>query len=208
MAACPIISLSRAGAIISMLNLTLAAIILFFGLRRAHGAAKFGLFVFFVAILIFGLNFGPEKLAERMKDFNLNLHQREQIYETARTMAREHPVFGTGPGTFNVLFQFYRHSEDEYYPAQLHNDWLETLITFGWVGFTLILAAFVAVIAHWFKSDNIQTSPRFTYLIWLALGGGLLFARFDFPFQNYSVLFLFVLICTILSTLSRRGKPS
>ena len=33
------------------------------------------------------------------------------------------------PGTFEPVFQLYRGSQDEYWPAQLHNDWLETRIT-------------------------------------------------------------------------------
>ena len=41
--------------------------------------------------------------------------------------------------------------------------------------------------------------------LWLALAGCLIQARFDFPFQVYSILLLFLFHCAILSTLSRRG---
>jgi len=41
-------------------------------------------------------------------------------------------------------------------------------------------------------------------LTWLALAGCLVHARFDFPFQVHSILFLFVVLGTILSTLSHR----
>ena len=45
--------------------------------------------------------------------------------------------------------------------------------------------------------------------LWLALTGCLLHARFDFPLQIYSILFLFLLECAILSvvTCHRPGLP-
>jgi hypothetical protein len=42
-------------------------------------------------------------------------------------------------------------------------------------------------------------------LLWVALSGCLVQARFDFPFQIYSIVLLFLLYCALPSTLSRRG---
>jgi O-Antigen ligase len=207
MAACPIISASRAAVIVDLVTLALATLILMFALRRAHGATKFALFVFVLAVLGTGFAFGWEKFAERMKEFDEGLGGRERIYEMARPMAAEHPYFGTGPGTFNVLFQFYRDSTDAYWPAQLHDDWLETLITFGWVGSGLIALAFGLVLARRFVPGGLHCGWRFTLLLWLGLGSCLLHARFDFPFQVYSILFLFLVLCAILFNLSRRVDP-
>src|SRR2546426_9391024 len=55
------------------------------------------------------------------------LFRSEAIFDTARKIAADYPVFGTGPGTLEAVFQLYRTSTEEYWPAQLHNDWLETL---------------------------------------------------------------------------------
>jgi hypothetical protein len=88
--------------------------------------------------------------------------------------------------------------------VQLHNDWLETRITFGWLGLVMILAALVLVLLRWFPRGGIHGSRRFIMLLWLALGGCLVHARFDFPFQIHSILFLFLVCWAILSTLSRR----
>ena len=51
-----------------------------------------------------------------------------------KPMAADYPLFGTGPGTFGTVFQLYLISSATYWPEQLHNDWLETRITFGWLG--------------------------------------------------------------------------
>lgn len=205
MAVCPLITLSRAGAIVALGQLVLAAVIIASAMRRAHGAAKFGLFAFFATILVLGFAFGSEKLGSRMREFELGYNGRENTYTMARPMADEHPLFGTGPGTFAVLFQFYRTDEDTYWPAQLHNDWLETRITFGWIGSSLIAGAFLSVLARRFFPGAIRCGWRFPTLIWLGLAGCLVEARFDFPFQILSVLFLFLVNCAVLSILSRRA---
>ena len=139
-----------------------------------------------------------------MAQLSENLEGREQMYDSARPMAADYPLFGTGPGTFESVFQLYRISTDTYWPAQLHNDWLETRITFGWVGSALIGLAFVVVILRWFASGGINGGRRFICLIWLALAGCLAHARFDFPFQIYSIVLLFLVLCAMLFTLSKR----
>ena len=54
-----------------------------------------------------------------------------------------------------------------------------------------------------------RTVPPGKYLlgmlaIWLALAGCLVHARYDFPFQVHSIVFLFLVLCAILFVLSRR----
>jgi O-antigen ligase len=170
-------------------------------LKSAQGATKLGLLILVIGVLLAGFAIGGDKLGDRMKD--LNLDGRERMYEVGRLMAAEHPVFGSGPGTFNMLFQFYRTSPDEYWPAQLHNDWLETRITFGWVGSALIAAALLTVLGRRWLPGGIRCGWRFAALLWLALAGCLAHARYDFPLQVHSVLFLFLIVCAILFNLSR-----
>jgi O-antigen ligase len=123
-------------------------------------------------------------------------------------MAADYPLFGTGPGTFGTVFQLYLINSTTYWPEQLHNDWLETRITFGWVGMALLLAALACVGFRWFVPGGIRGSRRFVVLIWLALAGCLIGARFDFPFQIHSILFLFLVFCAVLSSMSRRSGTS
>ena len=203
MAACPIISYSRGGAFVAFGNLTIAAALLLFGMRRRHPLVKFGVLLFLGSILALSLSLSWFKLSERFKETGSGFLGRESMNQTARKIALDYPWFGTGPGTFEPVFQLYRESPEEYWPAQLHNDWLETLITFGWVGSALILLAFVLILARWFFPGNILTGWRFTSLVWVALAGCLLHARFDFPMQVYSILLLFTILCSILFSLSR-----
>ena len=127
------------------------------------------------------------------------------MYVAARAMAAGYPLLGTGPGTFEYVFQLYRISTATYWPTQLHNDWLETRITIGWVGSALIGLAFAAVLLRWFPRGGIHGGRRFTVLLWLALAGCLVHARYDFPFQICSIVWLFLILCAVLANLSRRA---
>jgi len=155
-----------------------------------------------------GWYFGWGSLAPRMKQIGEGYQNREEIYNSAKPMAADYPLFGTGPGTFGSVFQLYLISGATYWPEQLHNDWLETRITFGWVGLVLLLAALACVGLRWFVPGGIRGGRRFVVLIWLALAGCLIEARFDFPFQIHSILFLFLVFCAVLFSMSRRSGTS
>jgi hypothetical protein len=214
MAACPIISTSRGGTLVTVGILFLAAVLLTTAqfLWPAHHQetgttrtiALRVLALFFVGALALGFSLGWKGLKPRMASLGEGFQHREQDYDRARPIAEDYPVFGTGPGTFESVSQLYRIVTEEEWYAQLHNDWLETRITLGWVGSALIALAFATVVLRWFARGGIQGGRRFITLIWLALAGCLVHARFDFPFQIHSIVFLFLILCAVLFNLSRR----
>jgi NADH:ubiquinone oxidoreductase subunit 6 (subunit J) len=214
MAACPIISTSRAGALVMIGIVVLAAFFLsvthflLAAHRQEDGRTRritlACLLLFFAGALTLGFGLVWKTLKPRMAQLNEGFDTREAMYDAARPMAADYPLFGTGPGTFEPVFQLYLHSTDTYWPAQLHNDWLETRITFGWFGSALIALAFVAVLLRWFARGGIHGGRRFVILIWLALAGCLVHARYDFPFQIHSIVLLFLVVCAILMSLTRR----
>lgn len=215
MAACPIISTSRGGALITISIIVFAAF--FFCAthflvavqpQKQKQKKKFTLaflVFFFIAALTLGLVLGWKALRPRMEQIQEGFEGREEMYAAAKPMAKDYPLFGTGPGTFESVFQLYRSSPETYWPAQLHNDWLETWITFGVVGSLLIAAALICVFLRWFAPGGLHGGRRFMMMTWLALGGCLAHARFDFPFQIWSILFLFLVLCAVAFNLSRTG---
>lgn len=211
MAACPIISTSRGGAVISVVIGTLAALYLLaaYAISAARGrgvgkSAAAAIAVFFFGFVAVGLGLGWKQLKPRMDEFEAGYDLREKMFDTARPMARDYPLYGTGPGTFECTFMLYRITTDTYWPAQLHNDWLETRITFGIAGMSLLLAALGMVIVRGFLPGGIYAGRRFVPMIWLALAGSLVHARYDFPFQIHSLVFLTLLLCAFLLQLSRK----
>ncbi len=214
MAACPIISTSRGGALITGGFVVASAYFLLYThiilvaarqqTRRTRWLTLAAVMVFFGAALAVGYWLGWKPLKPRLDQISEGFVLREEMYDVARPMMRDYPWFGIGPGAFEYVFQLYRISPRTYWPAQLHNDWLETRITYGLVGTALILSALALVLLRWFFRGGIHGGRRFVILMWLALAGCLVHARFDFPFQVHSIQFLFILLCAILVNLSRR----
>src|SRR5207253_127539 len=205
MAASQLISLSRAGAMIGLGGIIAALAILALG-RRTSWKEKLGLLLFASAVLFLAWYAGWLDLSKRFNAMDRDWDPaRIQLWRLAIQTVRDFPVFGTGPGTFEPLAQFYLDPQDPHWMAQLHNDWLETIVTFGFFGFALILAALLTVVSRWFIGGGIQAHRVFVMLLWLAIGGCLTYAAVDFPFQIYSILFLFILLCAVLFCLSWKG---
>jgi hypothetical protein len=226
MAACPIISTTRGGALVAVGMLMVTA--LFFlasqwreAKHQKYSTAQQGresplnalrrnrtglvMIIFFISSLALGLLLGWKTLQPRMAQITEGYQYRERMYKNAQPMADDYPVYGIGPGAFVYVFQLYRVSTSTYWPPQLHNDWLETRISFGWVGSGLIGLALVLLGLSWFSPGGLASHARFTVMLWIALGGCLIHALFDFPFQIYSVVFLFLIWCAILVNLSRKN---
>jgi O-antigen ligase len=216
-AACPIISSSRGGALVAAGMALLAAflVLAWHFLPAAHHQADrrwrsrtlSSFLLFFAAAVALGFALGWKALQPRLGRLQEGYEGREQLYTVARRMAADYPIFGTGPGTYENVSELYRPSTGEFLPAQAHNDWLETRVTFGWSGSLLIYLALGAAWLQGFARGGIHAGRRFLVLIWVALAGCLVHARFDFPFQLHSILFLFLMLCAMITGLSWRASP-
>ena len=90
MAACPLISLSRAGAIIGLGGIVAAVGILAFA-RRTHWKEKFGLLLFLAAILFFAWYAGWLDLARRFNEMNREWDpSRVKLWQTTLQIGRAH----------------------------------------------------------------------------------------------------------------------
>ena len=203
MATGPIASTSRGGALVFVGTLFAALLIMLWSLR-SKPLAWFGIVGFFGASLTIALVVGGSQLIERFeKVFEDKMSGRPQIYEVARKMAADYPVFGTGAETFVSLYPLYRNDPTERREGYAHDDWLETRITLGWVGLGLLLAALLTIAWKWFSGPGMAASLEFSLLLMVALGGLLVHAKFDFPFQVFSILTVFLLLACVASCLQR-----
>lgn len=202
-ALCPIVSTSRGGAIV-MGGMTLMALaILGTAMWKGPWRLKLGMLALLAGSTGAGLLLGWEELGPRMEQFQSGYISRETLFYAAKKMAYDEPLFGLGPGAFRNLFRLYLPNHAEASLVQLHDDWLETLITFGWLGMGLLLTALVLAAGRWVSRGGLPGDKYFVMLTWTALGGCLVHARFDFPFQIASIVALFLLLCAVLSCLSR-----
>lgn len=154
-----------------------------------------------------GLAMNWKTLAPRLENmlWDESLGGRALIYAEAKRMAEQHPpLLGCGPGTFPNLNLATRRGSRVAVDLFVHDDWLETRITFGWVGLGLVLMSLAAVPVRWFAGGGIPIAGVLPATIGLALAGCLFNARFDFVLQTYALLHLFVVLCSVSFCLSRR----
>ena len=85
--------------------------------------------------------------------------------------------------------------------AYAHNDYLETLITFGSVGFGVIAVIVIAILFMPFFGDGMTALSEFIVLIGLTMAGMLIHARYDLPFQVYGLHFEFFVLCVLVTCL-------
>jgi O-antigen ligase len=113
-------------------------------------------------------------------------------------MAADYGLFGSGPGTFEPLYNlFYRISPTAAVEPQVHDDWLETLITFGSLGLGLIVAVLTLVAYRLSQALRNPATRWIAAFIGLSLAICLAHAKGDFPLQVDSILRLFVLLCCL-----------
>jgi hypothetical protein len=105
--------------------------------------------------------------------------------------------FGFGPGTFRVVFPSYNNVANKPAPGTwrfLHEDYLQTVLEWGWLGSSLLALLFFGGIAigirSYKKSAAQDWAPRrrlLQPLVVVALGGVALHALVDFPLQIASI---------------------
>jgi len=204
--ACPIISGSRGGSVIALVVATGALLVLVIANWRASLAVRIGILVPLVAALgLVGYLGWNQYKAGMVNAFTDDLGDRLEIYQNARLMSVQHPLFGTGPGTFADVYSLYRADITDVSAAYAHNDWLQTKITFGWVGFAIVLLMLVHPFVRWWIPEGIPCRWDVITMFWLAMAGCLFHARYDFPFQILSTLHLFLLYCCICVCVARKA---
>jgi O-antigen ligase len=206
-----LISTSRAAfAVVTVLFIG-SAICFAIADRRRSLKHRIAFIVLLLAVFGFGLFLAWPKLAPRLQaTMQSKLGVREKIYEISNKMARDFFWMGSGPWSFEALYQLYRQDPNEVWRGHAYNDWLETVSTFGIIGTALILSALaVALIKRFFAGGGGISTPWLFYILAaLALSGCLAHAIVDFPLQVHSVLFLFLVICCILFSTTRPKRSA
>jgi O-antigen ligase len=198
----PIISLSRGGALIAGFLLGSIFLLLLFSKRLSAGGRIATITVFLFILASAAILAWPQlklRFATLEKDQWSN---RGEIYENAKQITLDYPVFGTGAGTFSSVYHLYRQSTRQRWHSVVHDDWLEARVTLGWVGFSVGLSILVLSIVRFVFTRGLPLSDLLAGTLVLAIIGCAVHAKFDFPFQIYSILLLFVTYCGILSVSS------
>ncbi|MGI8966902.1 MAG: O-antigen ligase family protein [Limisphaerales bacterium] len=159
--ACLFWSGSKAGWLIMLLLGWVAALHLRFDRRLKLALAG--------AVLILGLAGFFLKYAVFFEKGATSVGARFDYWRAAAQIARENPIFGTGPGTFSISYKKIKLADAEM--ARLcHNDFLEQACDSGVVGFLTFLVFISASLALLYRKRNLKLDD-YPFYLWLGLLG-------------------------------------
>jgi len=151
------------------------------------------------AVLLAGLAGFFLKYAGFFERGATSVSARFDYWQAALRIVKEHPLFGTGPGTFSIPYQKIKRPESE--PARLvHNDYLEQAADSGLLGMAAYTLFIVAALAWSYRevqpsqnpnlNRNLSPPPRpdsakmprnwLPFAVWLGLLGWSLQEFFEF----------------------------
>jgi hypothetical protein len=202
----PFFTLSRGGALIAAFGM--AAFLYLLISEYSHSRKmRAGIIMVFAVLGIAVWVSASQELLKRFETEKTGLGGRSEIYENAKKITSDFPLFGTGPGTFRSVYHLYRPDLSQKWHAFVHDDWLETRVTLGWIGFGLVLLQLAALAAWIFQSRQAPIPRLFFGCSLISLIGTLIKAKFDFPFQTYSIFFTFVLVAAIAVSSASAKNP-
>ena len=185
---------SRGGIAVALVEMALVMLIL--GRAMKGWQPRLGLAAALLTALGLGWTLAGTFLRARFTNslVDESLSGRTQIFDIARKIAVDFPVWGSGAETFLTLNGLYRGSDRSRWHGYVHDDWLETQITLGWVGLACVVAFLVMVIVSRIRAGSVPIRNEFSLLLVVGLAGLLGHARVDFPFQIPSIHLLFLMV--------------
>lgn len=192
-----ITSFSRTGNFLLLVTLLLYLINeIFFKTESNQSFKNIILIIILIDIFIFGIYFGSSRIIDRfsllenefaeIKNIDINL-ARFNIIKFALYQIYDYPIFGYGPGSFEVLFQTKFPNLTNTYANHAHSDLIQFIGEFGLIG----LIFFLLSIYKFFLKINydIKNCLLLSYL--------LIILSFDFSLHIPFIQFLFVIFFTL-----------
>ena len=134
---------SRVG--LGSLAIALLALVLVFALSRSlrRGGAST---VAAAIVLVLGAAFlaGGGRLEKIFLDVDADA-ERQRVYDLTVAAIQDAPILGTGYGTFEEVFRFYRTSDVDGYYAMAHSTYLESVLELGLPATLMLFAVFAGL---------------------------------------------------------------
>ena len=195
-----LINTSSRGAILSV-SAGLAASVLLYIMRQPRVLSLlFSIRTAVIATIVAGIlvaGFMESSLYQRFSEDKLDDNGRNELRQTVQSVIRDHPLVGSGPGTYPYIQHIYKPVllGNTKMSKRAHNDYLETIATTGAVGFVLLALPLGWLFIRQFKATK-TAHPGILFGCRAATVSYLCQATFD---TNAGIFFLPILFISVLS---------
>ena len=210
-----VLSRSRMGNTAFFASLLIAGVIgLAFSRRATRSMVILIASLIVMDIVIVGSYFGASQVVQRIEQTTLATEDRDDVAGHTLEMWKAFPVFGSGLGSYHLVFPRFSGPDVPITPTHAHNDYLQFLAETGVVGMLLLgavvgLSLFAALRAQYLRSDPLARGLAFGAVMGIATM--LIHSSTDFNLQipANAMTFMFVLaLGWIALNFERREHPS
>ncbi len=154
-----------------------------------------------IDMLIVGNWFGLEKLVQRLEQTTMqDVEERQDPSQFALQQIREYPLFGSGAGSFYMVFPKYRGPQVAAYFDYAHDDYVQLTAENGVIGILLLGAIVVvslaaALRAQWRRRDPLMRGMAFSSI--MGVTAILIHSSVDFNLQIPANAMMFVVLLAL-----------
>lgn len=198
MAACPLITTSRTGVAVCLLQISLLIGLSLLQWRRLPAHLRWGLGAGLAALIGFVSFVGIEPLLKKVRHAEEDKWgERLPVYEQVHRMIPDFDPWGSGAASFKALSSLYTDPGAQSWETLVHDEWLEARLSYGRVGYPIIWLMLVSwvVALRWRSLRSLPSA--FSPFLGVSIVGFLIDARFDIPLQTISLHLLFAHLCAI-----------
>lgn len=194
-----VLSRSRMGNTAFFSSLLVAGLIgLAFSRRATRSMVILITSLIVIDVVIVGSYFGASQVVERIEKTTLATEDRPDVAARTLEMWQAFPVFGSGLGSYHVVYPRFTGPEVPLNPTHAHNDYLQFLAETGVVGILLLgtiigLSLFAALRAQYLRGDPLARGLAFGAV--MGISTIMIHSSTDFNLQipSNAMTFMFVL---------------
>ena len=124
-----------------------------------------------IDVFIVGTYFGTRRVVERIAQTTAQTEDRDEVAGYALNMWKDYPVFGSGLGSFAVVFPRYSEDGTAASYAHAHNDYLEFAAETGLLGLSLLGLMVAMSFAAALRAQYLRRDPLMRGLSFAAIMG-------------------------------------
>ena len=196
MIACPLITTSRTGVITCILEFVSLLVFCALNSGQFPWYQKLGGLVAVLGAVALSGALGWGDLVKKLTQSD-PLANRMAIFDQARRMIPDFEPWGSGAASYGTLSHLYTDPTSPTWEAYVHNDWLEARLSYGSVGFPLLLLLIASWLWAWWTGPRWNLPSEFAVFAGVSMAGLLVEACTDFPFETLAIRSLFIVVAAI-----------